>query len=124
MLIQYQQVSAEHPCFAGHFPGNPLVPGALLLSWVAAYFQVASGGELVAIRNAKFLRPVRPGDQLTYEFDVKSGRPSTGTVCPEAAETQLPENVFLDGAGVGKFSVLITGSAAVVVATGSFEYRA
>lgn len=124
MLIQYQQVSEGHPCFAGHFPGNPLVPGALLLSWVAAHFRVASGGEVVAIKNAKFLRPVRPGDKLTYEFDVNvTGIPPL----PESsgfADTQLAANAFPGAAGVGKFSVLITGSDAALAATGSFEYRA
>ena len=28
-------IPAEHPCYAGHFPGDPLVPGALLAQWVA-----------------------------------------------------------------------------------------
>lgn len=55
----------DHPTAAGHFPSNPIIPGALLLDEVvkavarAAY----SDGEIV-IRVAKFFRPVRPGESV------------------------------------------------------------
>lgn len=60
--------------FRGHFPGNPLVPGVLLTEALAqtAGIAAASGypmGEkpmflLSGIRSMKFLRPVRPGEQI------------------------------------------------------------
>lgn len=59
-------VPADHPCFAGHFPGNPLVPGALLTQWLVDAL-ASSGQDVSDIKQLKFLHPVRPGDiiQLT-----------------------------------------------------------
>jgi len=54
-----------HPTAAGHFPGNPIIPGALLLDEVVAACTAALGRTRgVSIRSAKFLHPVRPGDAL------------------------------------------------------------
>lgn len=49
---------ATHPAFAGHFPGAPMVPGALLLAEALAALGLASGP--LEIASAKFLRPVGP----------------------------------------------------------------
>jgi 3-hydroxyacyl-[acyl-carrier-protein] dehydratase len=61
----------DHPTAAGHFPGNPIIPGALLLDAVL----LAVAGEAVApfsvIRSAKFLRPVRPGDRIKIRWEQK-----------------------------------------------------
>ena len=54
-------IPAGHPSAAGHFPGNPIVPGALLLDAVVAAI-AGEGG--VVIRAAKFLRPVRHGARV------------------------------------------------------------
>jgi 3-hydroxymyristoyl/3-hydroxydecanoyl-(acyl carrier protein) dehydratase len=63
-------IAADHPVFAGHFPGAPLVPGALLLSLVLE--AVRADGETASLVGpqprlamAKFLHPVRPGDAAT-----------------------------------------------------------
>jgi 3-hydroxymyristoyl/3-hydroxydecanoyl-(acyl carrier protein) dehydratase len=59
--------AAEHPTAAGHFPGNPIIPGALLLDEVMRL--LAAGGRRPAkIRSTKFFRPVRPGEvvRLTW----------------------------------------------------------
>jgi len=49
---------ATHPAFAGHFPGAPMVPGALLLAEALTALGVAGGP--LEIASAKFLRPVGP----------------------------------------------------------------
>lgn len=61
-------VSAGHPMLAGHFPGDPIVPGAWLLAWVvaAATRQLAIAGEsrsIAGVKRVKFSLPLRP-DQL------------------------------------------------------------
>lgn len=52
------QFPAAHPAFAGHFPGAPVVPGALLLA--AALDALGEAGSGFEIAQAKFLHPVGP----------------------------------------------------------------
>lgn len=49
---------AAHPVFAGHFPGAPMVPGALLLAVALDALGLARPG--LEIASAKFLHPVPP----------------------------------------------------------------
>lgn len=58
-------VPADHPCIAGHFPGNPIVPGVVLIDCVLAVVQAARASaqprRLAGIPNLKFVQPLRPG---------------------------------------------------------------
>jgi acyl-CoA synthetase (AMP-forming)/AMP-acid ligase II len=75
-------VPADHPVFAGHFPGQPLLPGALVLAEVMEAIRrvPALTGRLGAnptLAAAKFLAPVRPGAALSIELHPEAG-PSRG----------------------------------------------
>jgi 3-hydroxyacyl-[acyl-carrier-protein] dehydratase len=53
----------DHPTAAGHFPADPIVPGALLLDAVIESLEgIAALRGIPVIRATKYLRPVRPGD--------------------------------------------------------------
>ena len=60
----------DHASAPGHFPGNPIIPGALLLGEVLRAIEEDMGNTLYPfqIKAAKFLHPVRPGDRLLIEF--------------------------------------------------------
>jgi 3-hydroxyacyl-[acyl-carrier-protein] dehydratase len=62
-------IAADHPAFAGHFPGMPILPGALLLDEALHVIQRDLGIDLTQwqLTTAKFLESVRPGDELTIE---------------------------------------------------------
>ena len=63
------------PCFAGHFPAMPLVPGALLLDWAIAEMTSRWGVSVpVNIKQCKFLQPVLPADALTLRVNVVDQR--------------------------------------------------
>jgi 3-hydroxymyristoyl/3-hydroxydecanoyl-(acyl carrier protein) dehydratase len=71
-------VPADHPVFAGHFPGQPLLPGALVLAEVMEAIRrvpalVARLGEHPTLAAAKFLSPVRPGAVLSIELNPEAG---------------------------------------------------
>ncbi len=62
-------IAAGHPAFAGHFPGCPILPGAVLLDEVLQTLERAHALDLTQWRivSAKFLTVVRPGAELCIE---------------------------------------------------------
>jgi 3-hydroxymyristoyl/3-hydroxydecanoyl-(acyl carrier protein) dehydratase len=60
----------DHPASLGHFPGDPIIPGAVLLSETLQAIEAALGASLVPLQitSAKFLHPTRPGDRVVIEF--------------------------------------------------------
>ena len=78
-----REVPADHPSFAGHFPGQPLLPGALILSEVREAMTsvpalVARLGASPTLAAAKFLAPVGPESTLSIELQPEPG--ATGGV--------------------------------------------
>lgn len=63
-------LAADHPTGAGHFPGNPIIPGALLLAEVIRHIEQAQAQRFVScsVKSAKFHHPARPGDRVDVEY--------------------------------------------------------
>jgi 3-hydroxymyristoyl/3-hydroxydecanoyl-(acyl carrier protein) dehydratase len=64
-------VRATEPVFTGHYPGFPVLPGVCVIECVDRAARAAppvETVELAAIDSARFLGPVRPGDELTVEL--------------------------------------------------------
>ena len=61
-------IPADHPCLPGHFPGNAVVPGVVLLDHALALLQVAFGGRAVQdVRAVRFRQIVRPAQHVAME---------------------------------------------------------
>jgi 3-hydroxymyristoyl/3-hydroxydecanoyl-(acyl carrier protein) dehydratase len=65
-------VPADHPAFAGHFPGAPILPGVVLLDMVLRLAPGAGAG-VRQITSAKFLSPVLPGESLVISYGDAAG---------------------------------------------------
>jgi 3-hydroxymyristoyl/3-hydroxydecanoyl-(acyl carrier protein) dehydratase len=76
--VDTSALAVDHPAFAGHFPGNPLLPGVVLLD--AALHELGCALQLdlrgCRVTAAKFLAPVRPGDALHLDYEA----PANGRV--------------------------------------------
>ncbi|MEP6906461.1 MAG: hypothetical protein ABI858_00550 [Pseudoxanthomonas sp.] len=68
-------ISADHPCLPGHFPGQPIVPGVVMLDRVIDALELAHG-ELPAMRlpQVKFMKPLFPGQQAEVELQGEAPR--------------------------------------------------
>lgn len=62
-------IPRDHPALAGHFPGNPVVPGVLILEAVTIALQVwRSERVLREIRSARFTTPLAPGREFVIRL--------------------------------------------------------
>jgi 3-hydroxymyristoyl/3-hydroxydecanoyl-(acyl carrier protein) dehydratase len=75
-------VPADHPAFAGHFPGRPIVPGVVLLDRAISLAEVRLGTAVAGwqVGNAKFLSPVGPGEILEFTLTTAPGASIAFTV--------------------------------------------
>jgi 3-hydroxyacyl-[acyl-carrier-protein] dehydratase len=81
-IVAYKNVTINEPCFQGHFPGHPVMPGVLVIEALAqaggVLTQLSRGTladnklfYLVKIDNARFSRMVVPGDVLELHVEIK-----------------------------------------------------
>ncbi|MBL8231268.1 MAG: 3-hydroxyacyl-ACP dehydratase FabZ [Bryobacterales bacterium] len=80
-IVGIKNVTANEPFFSGHFPEFPVMPGVLIveaMAQVAGVLVLRSIPDrqnklvlLIGIEEAKFRRPVVPGDQLRIEMKVE-----------------------------------------------------
>ena len=81
----YKNVTMNEPFFQGHFPGDPVMPGVLILesmAQAACVLAVKSREDtpgsfryyFTAIDGARFKKPVRPGDKLVHKVSVVKHR--------------------------------------------------
>jgi len=69
-------IANTHPCFAGHFPDNPIVPGAVVLEQVILKWDIFSKQKILSIDFAKFMQPVLPDLLCIVCFNpVKANKP-------------------------------------------------
>lgn len=107
-----KNVTVNEPFFAGHFPGNPIMPGVLIVEAMAQVagimFRSIVEGDTVyfmSIEKAKFRKPVVPGDQIRLEITTIQRR---GNVC------KFSGNAIVDGKLVAEaeFTAMIADSRA------------
>jgi len=71
-------IEATHPALPGHFPGQPLVPGVMLLEQVAIALRQWRGQRLARVLEAKFMTPLLPNQQASLHLtSVDSATAST-----------------------------------------------
>jgi len=72
MIITALPIAADHPAYAGHFPGAPVLPGVVLLDATLDALEKAGKGPAGywEVSNAKFQSTVRPGETLTLHHET------------------------------------------------------
>jgi UDP-3-O-[3-hydroxymyristoyl] N-acetylglucosamine deacetylase / 3-hydroxyacyl-[acyl-carrier-protein] dehydratase len=106
-VVGVKNVTVNEPFFEGHFPGQPVMPGVLIIEAMAQTGGVLllngienPGDKLVlfmSINNAKFRRPVVPGDQLVFELKLTSRK---SRIC------QMSGKAYVDGSVVAEADLM------------------
>jgi len=105
-----KNVTINEGFFQGHFPGNPIMPGVLIIEAMAqvagilAFRSGATTGKSVyfmSIEKAKFRKPVVPGDQLKLVVNILHQR---GNVWKFSGEAYVDEKV----AAEAEFAAMVT----------------
>lgn len=66
-------IPENHLSLSGHFPDNPIVPGAVLLDYFLEELSARNNGlKVQALHNVKFLHPVLPGRELEVDLEQDS----------------------------------------------------
>ena len=88
--VGIKNVTFNEPYFTGHFPDNPVMPGVLIVEAMAQVAGVIVLHPMADRRNkivmlakieeAKFIRPVRPGDQIRMEVTMLHLRPTRARI--------------------------------------------
>lgn len=63
-------IAADHPALAGHFPGRPVVPGAVLLDTVIAAAEARTELRIGEVVRMKFHRPLGPETAFTIRLET------------------------------------------------------
>ncbi len=106
-IVGLKNVTANEPFFVGHFPDFPVMPGVLItecMAQVAGVLVLKSIPDrhsklvlLASVDEAKFRRPVRPGDQLRIEMKMVSRK---STIC------KMTGKVTVDGVVVAEATLM------------------
>jgi beta-hydroxyacyl-ACP dehydratase FabZ len=95
-IVGLKNVTMNEEFFQGHFPGAPVMPGVLILEAMAQVAGVMIYRDMpddeksrkliyfTGVENAKFRRPVVPGDQLRIEMELVNRRSTFGKVAGRA----------------------------------------
>ena len=99
-----KNVTITEPFFQGHFPGEPIMPGVLMIEALAqtagilALLDNALGDKLaffMTINNVKFRKPAIPGDQL--ELNVEILKIVRGSIIKTHGKVKVDGNVICEG---------------------------
>lgn len=65
-------IEHDHPAYAGHFPGRPILPGVVLLDRAQRVLEAACLCRITGLAQAKFLSPVTPGETLELDYEASA----------------------------------------------------
>jgi len=108
--VGIKNVTSNEEFFQGHFPGNPIMPGVLMveaMAQVAGLLAFRSGATIgksvyfMSIERAKFRKPVIPGDQLKFEVTILQQR---GNVWKFSGNASVEDKV----AAEAEFTAMVT----------------
>ena len=111
--VGIKNVTVNEPFFQGHFPGHPIMPGVLLIEAMAqtsAVLVIKTTGKVagsvvyfMTVDNARFRKPVRPGDQVKLHVEKVRNR---GNVWKFKGEARVDGRLMAEAA----YSAMIVDS--------------
>ncbi len=73
---------AGHPVFAGHFPGNPVLPGVCIIQIINEILSMAENRELHLVKagGIKYISFIRPDEHPRFDVEIQCKNPGQDTI--------------------------------------------
>jgi len=107
---QNMLISREHPSLDGHFPGDPIVPGVVILDQLISLWQKRTNTTIQQVHQTKFVQLLRPDVQCTIKYTVQYHE----VPHDKALSKSIQSN---------KVNFLITDETQTIIAKGLFSYE-
>jgi len=86
-------IDNKHPSLAGHFPGNPIVPGVVILDQVLQLWQQHTNKNVLHINHAKFVHALLPDNKCTIDYHAKNNQ-KVDFLIRDQAQTIIAKGLF------------------------------
>lgn len=101
-------IAIDHPAFAGHFPGMPIVPGVVLLDEVLHAIASSRPQLTWQISSVKFLSPLTPGESVSVIHELKPDGTARFDIMAGDRQIVTGNLVNIDMSGIDASSAEIT----------------
>jgi len=93
-------IPGDHPSLQGHFPGNPVVPGVVILNEVVSLIEKKFTNRLVmGIKFIKFVRPLRPDSEVVLHVE-ENAVDTLNITCEDGDNVLVKGQLVLSGKDV------------------------
>ena len=96
-FCEMMTIKNNHPSLSGHFPGNPIVPGVVILDNVMRLWQKNNNKQIKQVNNTKFLKILRADVQCNIQYTVIKGAKKINFIINDEEKDTIAKGQFTYG---------------------------